>query len=71
MNKREIEKRLASLEQVASVGDYVSGVIILPGGLTEDERQAWIENNPQYQACKAAGHGMIFLPAKRPMLYNG
>jgi NifB/MoaA-like Fe-S oxidoreductase len=70
MNKREVGKRLERLEQAASTGDYTSGVIIFPGHLSGPELQAWLQQNPQYQACKAAGHGTILLPEKRPMLYN-
>ncbi len=68
MNKREIEKRLGHLEQAASLGDYINPVIIYPNDLARDGIDAWLENNPQYQACKAAGRSVILLPEKRPLL---
>jgi hypothetical protein len=70
MTKRELEKRLANLEQAATIGDFHSGVIIYPSHLSGPELQAWLQQNPQYQALKAAGHGIICLPEKNPPVYN-
>ncbi len=67
-SKRELRERLGHLERAASLGGYINPVIIYPNDLARNELDAWLENNPQYQACKAAGRSVILLPEKCPLL---
>jgi hypothetical protein len=67
VTKKERRERLESLE-AAIAPAHLSGIIIYPNDLARDGIDAWLENNPQYQACKAAGRSVIVLPEKRPLL---